>query len=144
MSKDLLLVGSIPLDTVEHVFGRFGRTLGGYLMSLPDGEVGLRRHWISRVHYQVLAIHPNIEILRHPRPDDGVERLFPHDASLLVAGFRLCQGGGARTIRRRPGIVASMRWFCNIMRREPEFYHSEFVRNYDAVGAVTIRHRIPG
>ena len=81
MSKDLLLVGSIPLDTVEDVFGQFGRTLGGYLMSLPDGEVGLRRHWISRVHYQVLAIHPDIEILRHPRPDDGVERLFPHDAS---------------------------------------------------------------
>lgn len=51
MSKDLLLVGSIPLDTVEDVFGQFGRTLGGYLMSLPDGEIGLRRHWISRVHY---------------------------------------------------------------------------------------------
>lgn len=81
MSKDLLLVGSIPLDTVEDVFGQFGRTLGGYLMSLPDGEVGLRRHWISRVHYQVLAIHPDIEILRRPRPDDGVEQLFPHDAS---------------------------------------------------------------
>lgn len=81
MSKDLLLVGSIPLDTVEDVFGQFGRTLGGQLMSLPDGEVGLRRHWISRVHYQVLAIHPDIKILRHPRPDDGVERLFPHDAS---------------------------------------------------------------
>jgi len=64
--------------------------------------------------------------------------------SLLVAGFRHYQGGGARTIRRRTGIVASMRWFCYIMRREPEFYHSEFVRNHDAVGAVTIRHLIPG
>jgi hypothetical protein len=81
MSNDLLLVGSIPLDTVEDVFEQFGRTLGDHLVSLPDGEVGLRRHWISRVHYQVLAIHPDIEILRRPRPDDGVERLFPHDAS---------------------------------------------------------------
>jgi hypothetical protein len=63
--------------------------------------------------------------------------------ALLVAGFRRCQGGGARTIRRRSGIVASMRWFCNIMGRKLEFY-SESVRNNDAVGAVTIRHRIPG
>jgi len=64
--------------------------------------------------------------------------------ALLVAGFRHCQGGGARTIRRRSGIVASMRWDCNIMGQKLEFYHSEFVRNNDAVGAVTIRHRIPG
>jgi hypothetical protein len=63
---------------------------------------------------------------------------------LLVAGFRRCQGGGARTIRRRPGIVASMRWFCNIMRQEPEFYHSGSERIHDAVGAPKIRHRIPG
>jgi hypothetical protein len=70
-------------------------------------------------------------------------RMLPH-AQLLVAGFRRCQGGGACTIRRRSGIVASMRWFCNIMGRKLEFYHSEFVRNKDAVGAVTIRHRIPG
>jgi hypothetical protein len=33
---------------------------------------------------------------------------------------------------------------CNIMGRKLEFYHSGFVRNNDAVGAVTIRHRIPG
>ena len=63
---------------------------------------------------------------------------------LLAAGFRRCRGGGARTIGRRPGIVASMRWVRNFMRREREFYHSGFVRNHDAVGAVTIRHRIPG
>jgi predicted TIM-barrel fold metal-dependent hydrolase len=67
-----------------------------------------------------------------------------HIHPLLVAGFRRCQAGGARAIKRRPGIVASMRWFCNIMRREPEFYHSAFVRNHDAVGAVTIRHGIRG
>jgi hypothetical protein len=67
-------------------------------------------------------------------------------APLLTTGcgFPALPGWGARTMGRRPGIVASMRWVCNIMRREQEFYHSEFVRNHDAVGAVTIRHRIPG
>src|SRR5262245_51806214 len=49
---------------------------------MPDGEVGPRRHWISRVHYQVLAGHPELEIVRRPAPDqDGVERQFPRNAA---------------------------------------------------------------
>jgi len=79
--KTLHLVGSIPLDSAVEVYEAFGKPLGPYLGCIPDGEVGLRRHWISRVHFQVFAIHPDIEILRQPRPDDGVERLNPHDTS---------------------------------------------------------------
>lgn len=78
MRDELLLVGSIPYDTVEDVFLSFGAKLGPHLLAMPDGEVGPRRHWISRVHYQVFAGHPELEILRRPRPDDGVERLYPH------------------------------------------------------------------
>lgn len=80
MSDELLLVGSIPLDTVEDVFDSFGSTLGPYLAAIPDGEVGPRQHWISRVHYQVFAGHSEIDILRRPEPDDGVERLNPRGA----------------------------------------------------------------
>ena len=40
MGNELLLVGSIPLDTVEEVMRRFGGALGSYLPALPDGEVG--------------------------------------------------------------------------------------------------------
>ncbi|CAN0472338.1 unnamed protein product, partial [Phaeothamnion confervicola] len=47
----------------------------------PDGEVGWRRFWSTRVHFQVLAIHPDLEIIQRPRRDDGVERIYPHDAS---------------------------------------------------------------
>lgn len=50
MSGELLLVGSIPLDTPEDVFRTFGKPLGKHLFAMPDGEVGPRRHWISRVH----------------------------------------------------------------------------------------------
>ena len=79
MSKDLLLVGSIPLDTVREVFEMFG-PLGSSLTSMPDGEVGPRRHWISRVHYQVFAGHPELETVSRPRPEEnGVERQFPRD-----------------------------------------------------------------
>jgi hypothetical protein len=81
MSAELHLVGSIPLDTPQEVFEMFGARLGPYLFSMPDGEVGPRRHWISRLHYQVLAAHPELEIVQRPAPDEnGVERQFPRDA----------------------------------------------------------------
>jgi len=78
VNGELLLVGSIPLDTPKDVFETFGRPLGQYLFAMPDGEVGPRRHWISRVHYQVLAAHPELEVVQRPAPDEnGVERQFP-------------------------------------------------------------------
>ena len=81
MAGELHLVGSIPLDKPEDVFQQFGTTLGEFLFSIPDGEVGPRRHWISRVHYQVLATHPDLEIVQRPARDaDGVERQFPKNA----------------------------------------------------------------
>jgi hypothetical protein len=74
-------VGSVPLDTPEDVFRTFGAPLGQYLHAMPDGEVGPRRHWISRVHYQVLAAHPELEVVQHPAPDEnGVERQHPRNA----------------------------------------------------------------
>ncbi|PPR09710.1 MAG: hypothetical protein CFH41_02416 [Alphaproteobacteria bacterium MarineAlpha11_Bin1] len=80
MIKDLMLVGSIPLDTAEDVFKTFGADLGEYLSAVPDGEIGLRRHWISKVHFQVMAAHPDFEVLRHPAHEHGVERQNPRNA----------------------------------------------------------------
>lgn len=78
--RDLLLVGSIPYDTAEQVFETFGTSLGDRLIAIPDGEVGPRKHWISRVHYQVFAGHPQIDVVRRPAPENGVERLNPRSA----------------------------------------------------------------
>ena len=81
MAAELHLVGSIPLDTPQQVFESFGAPLGKYLFSMPDGEVGPRRHWVSRVHYQVLAAHPELDVVQCPAPDEnGVERQFPRNA----------------------------------------------------------------
>jgi len=77
-----MLVGSIPFDTPQEVFESFGAPLGRYLFSMPDGEVGPRKHWISRVHYQVLAGHPELEAVQRPAPDEnGVEQQFPRNAA---------------------------------------------------------------
>ena len=77
MTDQLLLVGSIPLDTAQEVFQMFGAPLGRYMPAIPDGEVGPRKHWVARVQYQVLAGHPELETVRHPAPENGVERQFP-------------------------------------------------------------------
>src|SRR6516165_9739656 len=78
MAGELLLVGSIPLDTVEQVFRTIGGPLGPYLAYTTDGEVGDRRYWIDGIAYRVFNGHPEIETLRRPAPDaNGVESWRP-------------------------------------------------------------------
>ncbi len=78
MADDLLLVGSIPLETAEEVFRAVGAPLGKYLAYLPDGEVGDRQYWIDGIAYRVLNGHPELETLRRPAPDaNGVESWRP-------------------------------------------------------------------
>jgi hypothetical protein len=56
---------SIPLDTRRRCLKDLARRCK-YLFSTPDGEVGPRRHWISRVHYQVLAARPELDVGKRP------------------------------------------------------------------------------
>src|SRR4051812_32825006 len=79
MSNDVMLVGSIPHNSIPEAMKMFGAPLARHLGALPDGEVGWRRFWITRVHFDVFALHPDLEIVQRPRRDDGVERLNPHD-----------------------------------------------------------------
>ena len=102
MVGTLLLVGSIPLDTPQEVFETFGAPLGKYLSAVPDGEVGPRRHWISRVHYQVLAAHPELEVVQGPAPDEnGIERQVP--GSVKDAWWFRVKEGVARVRFGDPG-----------------------------------------
>ncbi len=77
MNKDLLLVGSIPYDTVEEVMRTFGGKLGAHLPAVPDGEVGERRSWVNRFCYLVYNGHADLETLKRPPSIDGVEQLLP-------------------------------------------------------------------
>jgi hypothetical protein len=77
MGNELLLVGSIPLDTVEEVMRTFGGPLGRYLPAMPDGEVGERRSWVNRFSYLLFNGHPDLETLRRPPKVDGVEQPLP-------------------------------------------------------------------
>ena len=104
MAGDLLLIGSIPLDTPEQVFRRVGGPLGPFLAYVPDGEVGDRRYWIDGIAYRVFNGHPEIETLRRPAPDaNGVESWRPSTDSIPVepAAVIACIGQGLPAMRRR-------------------------------------------
>jgi hypothetical protein len=91
MANDLLLVGSVPLDTAEDVMRKFGAPLGRYLATLPDGEVGDRRYWVLKHSMYLFNGHPELVVLQRPAPDDGVERLVPRDRTDMWR-FRVADG----------------------------------------------------
>lgn len=77
LTSSLILVGSVPLDTVEEVFDDCGRELGPHLSCLPDGEVGDRIWWHNYLAYRFYHGHPDIETIQRPAPVDGVEQWKP-------------------------------------------------------------------
>lgn len=77
MGHDVLLVGSVPFDTVEDVMRNCSGALGSHLAALPDGEVGERRSWVLRLSYQVFNGHIDLETIKRPERVNGVEQLMP-------------------------------------------------------------------
>ncbi|HTW88808.1 MAG TPA: hypothetical protein VMD75_12470, partial [Candidatus Binataceae bacterium] len=76
--KDLLMLGSVPLETAEEVFESCGRAIGEFLPSIPDGETDERIWWVNMLAYRVFHGHPDIETTkRPPRDNRGVEKWKP-------------------------------------------------------------------
>ena len=91
MGQSVLLVGSVPLKTVEEVMRTFGGTLGPHLPAIPDGEVGERRSWVLRLSYQVFNGHIDLETIKRPERANGVEQLLPRSRD-EVWQFRVKDG----------------------------------------------------
>ena len=47
MTRHVHFVGSIGLDSAEDVFDAIGATVKDHVHRCPDGEIGVRRLWIS-------------------------------------------------------------------------------------------------
>ncbi|MGH7006397.1 MAG: hypothetical protein ACREIP_20825, partial [Alphaproteobacteria bacterium] len=70
-ARNVLLLGSVPLQTTEEVFRLAAGALGSLLKRLPDGETGKRAYWITSQAY-LLARHPQFEPAGHDwDPDSG-------------------------------------------------------------------------
>jgi len=90
-AKDLLMVGSLPLQTPEEVMRLCAATLGQWLPCIPDGEVGDRSIWIVGLAYRVYHGHPQIETVNRPAPAAGRENWKPKDLTDIWQ-FRVRRG----------------------------------------------------
>ena len=79
MDKDLLMIGSVPLETAPEVLETCGRALGEHLPCIPDGETGDRIIWTTLLAYRVFNGHPEIETILRPKPENGVEYFKPRN-----------------------------------------------------------------
>jgi hypothetical protein len=91
--KDLLMLGSVPLDTPEEVFQICGRTIGEYLPWMPDGETDERISWVNMLAYRVYHGHPDIETVKRP-PREMTPALVVDN----VAGAEFCETEEPRAI----------------------------------------------
>jgi hypothetical protein len=71
---DVLLVGSVPMESARDVFKTCAAALGHHLVALPDGEVGPRKSWIQCQAILVFDRHPALETVTRPKSLDGIPR----------------------------------------------------------------------
>lgn len=96
MTRNVLLLGSVPLADADAVFERAGSVLGSLLRRVPDGETGERKGWI-RFQEAVVANNSQFELadttstthaagitFRNYRLKDGVR---PEDISFGSMGY---------------------------------------------------------
>jgi hypothetical protein len=57
---DVHFLGSIPLKDARQVFTTLSRMLGPRLVRIPDGETGVRAHWLGWFE-PIFANHPDLE-----------------------------------------------------------------------------------
>ena len=94
MTRDVHLVGSVPLADSRAVFTDLSRALGPHLKRIPDGETGERGDWIT-----------------------WLEPVFANDSALEKSDevFRVHAGAGAHIrYRLKPGKAASDVRFDNL------------------------------
>lgn len=95
MIGDVLLVGSVPFDTVEEVMRTCGTTVGDRVLAVPDGEIGLRSTWIGALPHMSYEKCPDLEPVHVVAPED-VKSPDHHGPDLLDA---------FATFRLRPGVT---------------------------------------
>lgn len=92
---DVLLVGSVPFDTVEEVLETCAGSLGKRAYALPDGEIGHRKNWIQALPHLTYSKNPDLDPIRVVPPDD-VKSPPNHDPELMKAT--------RSTYRLKPGV----------------------------------------
>jgi hypothetical protein len=65
---DIMLVGSLPFETVEEGLRAVGSKLGDDVIAIPDGEVGPRKMWCMFLATDTYSKHRDLVESRRPSP----------------------------------------------------------------------------
>src|SRR5262245_59195021 len=74
VTSELLLVGSLPVDTTEAAFRAGGELFADMVFALPDGETGPRRAWVGYERERLCRPHPDLEIVQETESPTGIPR----------------------------------------------------------------------
>lgn len=70
MARDILLIGSIPMESVRQVFETVATSLDGLVRRVPDGEIGERLDWVNWQAASFARI-PFVEAVETAAAEDG-------------------------------------------------------------------------
>jgi hypothetical protein len=116
-SRNVHLVGSVPLANAHEVFVTVSAALGPRLLRIPDGETGERIDWIAHLE-PLFANHPALE------KSDEVFRLHP-------------TAPGRTRYRLKPGASEAGVTFGNL------FYADVAIRSYQDFARLKQQGKIP-
>ena len=84
VDSDLLLVGSLPVDSTDEGFRRGAELFADRVAALPDGESGARGAWVGYDRTTLLEPHPDITVLAPTGSPTGRARHAYDTARLTV------------------------------------------------------------
>src|SRR3954454_23296250 len=108
ISKDLLFVGSLPTTTAEESLRCCGEMFGDAVFALPDGETGVRQHWIAFEGTTMLAPHPDLEITQGPVEPAALHGYYAYRVRPGVGEIRF------ESMPRLDEAIESYELFCSL------------------------------
>jgi hypothetical protein len=72
--SDLLLVGSLPVDSAEQAFRTGAELFGDLVFALPDGETGPRAAWVGDERERLVRPNPGVEVVQETASPTGIPR----------------------------------------------------------------------
>src|SRR5246127_1566407 len=74
VTSELLLVGSLPVDSTETAFRTGAELFGDMVFALPDGETGPRAAWVGYERERLARPNPDVVVVEETASPTGIPR----------------------------------------------------------------------
>jgi hypothetical protein len=74
VSSELLLVGSLPITSVETALSLAAELFADEVFAIPDGEPGPRSSWVGYERERLVRPHPDVETVQDTSSPTGIPR----------------------------------------------------------------------